>query len=841
MIAINLSISGGGAPTVTTAPIIAGIGSTGETLTVTPGVYTGSPVVTRQWRADAVDISGATDLTYIVVEANDGAVFTCVETATNTAGSVVSASNAISEIPSGAWATASIASFDSPSSTWAGSTGRMRVNPSEFDFAGDSIRLTAQAWQSLPIDGAQIWIGKEGAAPYDFDGSQQQVMWGGSPTLNLATGEDMKSDPVAMAYDPAVDGHLVISFQIDAASTSDDIGAQTSKVNWSATSDASLTAGDTIAAGTSSLIRDAYLIDQIELSTDTLPAASWVNAAAMTFDNDSPNWELYTARVSALASALPVPAQKMRITVTADDTQPTIIDDFFAGISDGTHAFTVAPTRITFGGLNTISLLAGESIVSDEIDLTYDPVTDAGVVFALYKGAGTTGENLGAQTSRDGWTTYFRSGNDTQNVPGTSDGESVRDVVAISNLEFLSGVGIESAWVGALSAESATVALKFTRECDATLQRSVSSDMSSPTEFGPFRSERNVLKVVSDGALPDTQYYYRITAGGEIIPGPVRSFTTAPAANAPASFNFCVSSCASTGSESAVYTSIRDEGALFFQHLGDFHYENIAVNYAQLFRNAFDTVLASSTFAALMGTTAVFYMFDDHCYGDNDSNKDSPSRRAALKAYRERVPHHPLVETDEATAVYQTWTIGRVVFILTDLRSMASPESDVDNASKTKLGAVQKQWLKDVLADSANDDRAFVWFSTSTWNVTADASEDHWGGYATEREELANYIAATRPDLVRILSGDMHATGASVAEFATVGVSGIREGTFSPLDRSNGTWPGTWDTGLFQNNGQYGLITVTDTGTSTIGINLKGKTTAGTVLFDVDYDVVLPV
>lgn len=85
------------APTVTTAPVISGSVYAGSTLTCTPGTYEGTPVptVTRQWRLDGTNISGATGTTYVTSEGEVGGDITVRETATNTEGSVTSDSNVI--------------------------------------------------------------------------------------------------------------------------------------------------------------------------------------------------------------------------------------------------------------------------------------------------------------------------------------------------------------------------------------------------------------------------------------------------------------------------------------------------------------------------------------------------------------------------------------------------------------------------------------------------------------------------------------------------------------------------------------------------------------------------
>ena len=84
-------------PTNLTAPVIAGSGAVGATLTCTPGTWDGvpTPVITHQWFADSLPILGATNLTHVVTAQDAGHVVTCHERATNTLGTVSEPSNGI--------------------------------------------------------------------------------------------------------------------------------------------------------------------------------------------------------------------------------------------------------------------------------------------------------------------------------------------------------------------------------------------------------------------------------------------------------------------------------------------------------------------------------------------------------------------------------------------------------------------------------------------------------------------------------------------------------------------------------------------------------------------------
>lgn len=83
------------APTVTTAPTIAGNVAVGSTLTVTPGDYANDIVITRRWLRAGKIIDGERGTTYVTVPQDISKVVTCRETASNIGGSVTATSNGI--------------------------------------------------------------------------------------------------------------------------------------------------------------------------------------------------------------------------------------------------------------------------------------------------------------------------------------------------------------------------------------------------------------------------------------------------------------------------------------------------------------------------------------------------------------------------------------------------------------------------------------------------------------------------------------------------------------------------------------------------------------------------
>ena len=82
------------APTI--KPVLSGKRSVGQTLTCSTGTVTGNPTTfTYRWYRTGVQVSGATGSTYTLVKNDQGTIFTCQVTASNTAGSATGTSNAL--------------------------------------------------------------------------------------------------------------------------------------------------------------------------------------------------------------------------------------------------------------------------------------------------------------------------------------------------------------------------------------------------------------------------------------------------------------------------------------------------------------------------------------------------------------------------------------------------------------------------------------------------------------------------------------------------------------------------------------------------------------------------
>jgi alkaline phosphatase D len=322
-----------------------------------------------------------------------------------------------------------------------------------------------------------------------------------------------------------------------------------------------------------------------------------------------------------------------------------------------------------------------------------------------------------------------------------------------------------------------------------------------------------------------------------------------------------------------VFDRIRESDPLFYMNTGDFHYLNIATNLRSRFRAGYDAVLASPQQSELYRQVPLVYMWDDHDFGGNGSSRESRSHEAARLTYQEYVPHYPLAAGIGDVPIYQSFSVGRTKFILTDLRSERDSVTNKDDAAKSMMGPAQKAWFKQELLSARGKFPLICWVSSVPWlgekgsnyyrgvgtnqfgyihhtlltNRASSAStnagggrggrgrgaapppdEDHWSVFATERREIADFIKSNHISGVCILHGDSHMLAAddgSNGDFATGGGAPIPVMCAAPLDQDPSLKGGPYSQGVYRvrkGEGCFGLLTVTDRG-ETIDVAYSGR------------------
>ena len=392
---------------------------------------------------------------------------------------------------------------------------------------------------------------------------------------------------------------------------------------------------------------------------------------------------------------------------------------------------------------------------------------------------------------------------------------------------FASGV-----WCGNVTPTSASVVARLTSagqrvrlqvSPNATLTPAVFSNAATTAA-----SAGNTLALSVQSLQPDTDYYYGFEVAGVLRTEAASRgrFHTFPLSRA--SFKIAFASCSDyNAADQSAFEAIAAERPLLFIHMGDLHYNDTNSTVADDYRANYDSVLNQPSQSAFYRSIPVAYMWDDHDFCGNNSDGTATGRDAARTVYKERVPHYPIASNAGGTMA-QSFTIGRVRIIMTDLRSCADPADKKDSASKTHLGVAQKAWFKQELISAR--DAGFpltLWVCSNPWIGTLNPAEDidNWSAYATERTEIANFIRDNHITNVVLLDGDMHALAyddGAHSDYATGGGAPLTVLQAASLTQGGSIKGGPYTGGPVPGSKQYGILEVYDNGGSSVACRFLG-------------------
>lgn len=340
------------------------------------------------------------------------------------------------------------------------------------------------------------------------------------------------------------------------------------------------------------------------------------------------------------------------------------------------------------------------------------------------------------------------------------------------------------------------------------------------------------------GLSPVTLYYCQLAdtppGGTEALCGPVCQVRTLPVPGTAASFTMAIASCIDSGNDGAnIMAGINDWtawGADLNVYMGDYGYADPTETTVsgQLGNIEYMTMYWGPV--TMIQTAWGYYCRSDHDSTTDGGDSDNAWTAANLLAMQEAFPYvSPLPDPNSPVhGLYQSWVMGRVRFIMLDMRNVdRSPVANTDNSSKTMLGATQLAWLE---AQLALPEPLKVIVTDTSWigGEAADSCGPGWGYYTTERGVITTYVAqqAALAKNVVLFHGDAHGV-------ACVPGPGNPAGTWpvycaAPL-RQTGAAFSAGVMATFQqvyNNGGgvcrlYGRVTVTDNG-QTIALNFQG-------------------
>jgi phosphodiesterase/alkaline phosphatase D-like protein len=292
----------------------------------------------------------------------------------------------------------------------------------------------------------------------------------------------------------------------------------------------------------------------------------------------------------------------------------------------------------------------------------------------------------------------------------------------------------------------------------------------TPVSYEDFVPQEHFVKSISiDSLSPVTTYYYGITHPQSIpnsatMVGDVGTFSTPPPDGTRVNFTIATGACSLTGSRSGMFANVLDLNPVLFIHTGDFHYEDLDTLDIDERLEAYDKVMGSDSQRLLYMRTIFTYMWDDHDWlGNNKDSTDKEAANIAKTSYSLGIPHYQLgaiqsgaSNEDQTAPKYQAFTIGTVRFIISDLRSESIKSTDEFEGQI--YSAAQKNWLYNELAQAASYDFV-IWVTSRPWTDPDEIGSDSWGGFVSDRDDLASFIASTigaGPKNLLVLSGDNH-------------------------------------------------------------------------------------
>ena len=133
-------------------------------------------------------------------------------------------------------------------------------------------------------------------------------------------------------------------------------------------------------------------------------SGTWSSSLTITPNSDKTMMANLNLRNVVAANSAAYSGTQIRLTVTANSANNTIISGMSIGVSTSGSNFDAAPTRITFdNGSSSTTITAGGTKVSDEITFTFTKTNRHLIQLYYLKGAKNTQESAGANLEYYNW------------------------------------------------------------------------------------------------------------------------------------------------------------------------------------------------------------------------------------------------------------------------------------------------------------------------------------------------------------------------------------------------------------------------------------------------------
>lgn len=176
----------------------------------------------------------------------------------------------------------------------------------------------------------------------------------------------------------------------------------------------------------------------------------------------------------------------------------------------------------------------------------------------------------------------------------------------------------------------------------------------------------------------------------------------------------------------------------------------------------YDKVLANQDYQALIKSTQVMGIWDDHDYGVNDGGVEYSKKEESQQLMFDFLQYPKNTPLRKQKGAYHSQTITKdgktIKVILLDARYFRDPIKRVKgvylpNKRGTVLGKAQWKWLKKELTNSKADVNII---GSGIQFIPVQHRFEKWANFPRERKKLLKLIARSKAKNVLLVSGDRH-------------------------------------------------------------------------------------
>jgi alkaline phosphatase D len=374
--------------------------------------------------------------------------------------------------------------------------------------------------------------------------------------------------------------------------------------------------------------------------------------------------------------------------------------------------------------------------------------------------------------------------------------------------------------LGPAGPSEVAVWLQTHRACHARVRfwrRDAPSRASESPEVATEPGRDHIARFTLSGLEPGARYDYEVVLDGARIERPYllsfRTQETLELASDPPAARFAIGSCAyvndaafdrplaNHGDKMEIFRSIVGASPDAMVWLGDnWYYREGDFFSERTMRARAAHTRALAELQPLLGSAHHYAIWDDHDYGENDSDRTSRLRDPARRVFADYWTN-PSAGIAEAPGIFFRFTWSDAELFMLDDRSFRTPVRRGADSHGEMFGAAQMRWLEDALVTSR-----------ATFKIVAGGSQilnDHtayecFARFPEERRRFFDVLRDRRIEGVVFLSGDRHHT--ELIRRSEPGIYPLYDFTSSALTSRGGRIaaeasnpdrvPGTWLTGI---------------------------------------------